>query len=79
MLSAVMDLLYRAAIDLRRGLLPSKGPRESFRDWKERFEIVVSLSVDRSIRSWIDRPGVALPANPSLTLSLLDSIHCGCC
>jgi hypothetical protein len=70
-----MESLYKAAMDLRRGWLPSKGPRVSFRDWKERFVVVVGLSVDRSIRSWIDRPGVALPARASLTLSLLDSIH----
>lgn len=39
--------------------------------------VVVCLSVDRSIRSWIERPGVALPASASLTLSLLESIHWG--
>ena len=67
--------LYREAIWARSGSLPSKGPRESGRDWIERLAVVVALSEERSMRSWIERAGVALPARASLTLSLLDPIH----
>lgn len=78
MCSAVMVSSYKAAICLRSGSLPAKGPRFSLRVWKERLAVVVCLSVERSIRSWIERPGVALPASGSVMLSLLDSIHWDC-
>lgn len=61
MFGAVILSLNRAAIVLRSASLPVPEPRDRGILSRERFFVVWGLSVDSSIRSLIERAGVALP------------------
>jgi hypothetical protein len=77
MLAVVILSLNRVAIVVRRASLPVPEPKARGILSKERFFLVCDLSVDISIRSLIERAGVALPDRIVFASSFLES-HCQC-
>lgn len=71
MFAVAIFSLYRLAIALRSTSLPVPEPRARGRLSRERFLALWGLSVDSSIRSLIERAGVALPERTIFASSFL--------